>query len=231
MSALLVIFVLAVVVLVLQLGQQQRSLADQQERFSEQVSTLQQAEVIRSEMLLEIQADLKAAGIDVLVSENNSVISIPSELLGFEAASYDIEDEYQDVSLAIGTAVARAIEKDNRYKYLDTVFVEGHTDNVHFAGLEGAGNWGLSTFRAISLWTLWEDQLSRADQLARLRSADGSLLFSVSGYGETRPVNEKQSDSTNRAANRRIDLRFTIVRPSSQDLVEIEEQFSQRAEK
>lgn len=226
MSALLVIFVLAVVVLILQLGQQQQILKSQQEEFSRQVGTLQEAENVRAIMLEEIQKDLKASGIEVLVSENNSVISIPTKLLGFDKGAYDIKPENTKVSLAIGKAVAKAINVDDRTKYLDTVFVEGHTDNVQHSGLEGTGNWGLSTFRAIALWRLWDDQLKGTEQLSSLQSAEGKQLFSVSGYGETRPLSATQNTDAQREQNRRIDLRFTIVRPDAQDLKDIEVQFN-----
>lgn len=222
MSALLVIFILAVAALVLQLGNQQQRLEGQQESFTEQVNSLREAETVRAEMLHEIQDDLKDQGIEVYISENNSVISIPSELLGFDKGSYDIKDEYRDVSLKIGSAVSKAVQQDDRSKYLDTVFVEGHTDNADFSGLEGTGNWGLSTFRAISLWTLWEEELSQEQKLSELASADGNRLFSVSGYGETRPMTEDQATDTDRALNRRIDLRFTTVRPDSSELERIE---------
>lgn len=222
MSALLVIFILAVAALVLQLGNQQQRLEGQQESFTEQVNSLREAETVRAEMLHEIQDDLKDQGIEVYISENNSVISIPSELLGFDKGSYDIKDEYRDVSLEIGSAVSKAVQQDDRSKYLDTVFVEGHTDNADFSGLEGTGNWGLSTFRAISLWTLWEEELSQEQKLSELASADGNRLFSVSGYGETRPMTEDQATDTDRALNRRIDLRFTTVRPDASELERIE---------
>lgn len=222
MAALLFVFILAAVALMLQLVQAQESLAAQTEEFSSQVSNLRQAEDMRSEMLVEIKDELKAQGIEVIVSQNGSVISIPSELLGFDSASYEIEDEYEDVSLAIGTAIAGAVQRDDRAQYLDTVFVEGHTDNANYSGLEGTGNWGLSTFRAISLWRLWEDQLPASSQLADLSGPEGQPLFSVSGYGPTRPTSEDQTTETGAAANRRIDIRFTIMRPDSSVLEEIE---------
>lgn len=228
MSALLVIFILAVVILVLQLTEKQRALAaeqetvrEQRELFAAQVGTLREAELVRAEMLQEIQENLRAQGIEVIVSENNSVLSIPTALLGFESASYEIEEEFHDVSLAIGTAIADALAKDDRYKHLDTVFVEGHTDNVHFEGLEGTGNWGLSTFRAISLWRLWGEQLPQDKRLDSFVSTTGDPLFSTSGYAETRPATETQDTDAERAANRRIDIRFTVIRPSADDLSEI----------
>lgn len=222
MTSLLFIFILAVMALMLQLTQQQSALAEQQTKFSEQVSTLQTAEVVRAQMLEEIQNELKAAGIEVLVTENNSVLSIPSALLGFDAASYDIEKSYEKVSLSIGKAISRAIRKDERLKYLDTVFVEGHTDNVDFNGLEGTGNWGLSTFRAISLWTLWDKKLPENARLDSMLNSENRPLFSVSGYGQTRPVTKSQDTEKQLAANRRIDIRFTITRPDSSELINIE---------
>lgn len=221
MTALLFVFILAVMALMLQLTQQQKALTNQQDEFTEQISTLQTAELMRADMLREIKAELEDAGIEVLVTENHSVVSIPSSLLGFDASSHEIKKTYEPVSLAIGNAISAAISKDDRMDYLDTIFVEGHTDNLAFNGLDGAGNWGLSTFRAISLWKLWEEQLPRNSNLDSLTNVEGRPLFSVSGYGETRPATESQDSDKLRAANRRIDIRFTITRPDSDALLDI----------
>lgn len=232
MAALLAIFVLAVVVLALNLSSQQQALSSQQEAveaqhddFQQQIQELQSSEQVRAEMVHEIEEELERQGIEVHVSENNSVLSIPSAQLGFEAAEYEISSDYEDVSLTIGRAVSDAIRSGDRYEHLDTVFVEGHTDNVAFDGLQGTGNWGLSTFRAISLWGLWEEQLPESEQLSDLYSSSGHQLFSVSGYGETRPTTEDQDDDSERARNRRIDIRFTIVRPTSEDMEDLERDF------
>lgn len=227
MSALLVVFILAVVALVLQLNQKQSSLDEQQAHFSRQIGTLQNAESVRKAMVVDIQKTLKAKGLEVIVSEDSSVISIPSERLGFQASSYSIEDSHREVARAIGTVMSDALRDENRTKYFDTVFVEGHTDNRNFDGLEGTGNWGLSTFRAISLWNLWEEDLPKESQLGQLENANGSPLFSVSGYGETRPITSKQTTEAERSTNRRIDLRFTIVRPTAQDLLDLENKAKQ----
>ncbi|MOA58727.1 hypothetical protein D3C78_1831730 [compost metagenome] len=42
-------------------------------------------------------------------------------------------------------------------------------------------------------------------------------MFSVSGYGETRPVSAAQVTEDDFRENRRIDIRFTIRRPASAD--------------
>lgn len=227
MAALLAIFVLAVVVLALNLSSQQQTLEAQHDDFQQQIRDLQSSEQVRAELVHEIEEELERQGIKVRVSENNSVLSIPSEQLGFEAAEYEISSDYEDVSLTIGRAISQAIRAGDRYEHLDTVFVEGHTDNVTFDGLQGTGNWGLSTFRAISLWTLWEDQLPESEQLSDFYSSSGHRLFSVSGYGETRPTTEDQDEDSERARNRRIDIRFTIVRPTSEDMEDLEQDFAE----
>lgn len=228
MSALLVVFLLAVVVLALQVTQKQVELAQekkaaeqQRTEFASEIRTLSGAEDERAAMVEAIAADLRAQGIAVTVNEDNTVLSIPTELLGFEASSYEIDDGYHDVALAIGVAVGEHLRADDAFVSIDTVFIEGHTDNRAYNGLDGTGNWGLSTFRAISLWRLWESDLPQTDRLDALARPDGTPLFSVSGYGQTRPLMATQQSAEERAANRRIDIRFTEVGLTAEDLEEI----------
>ncbi|MCM1011828.1 MULTISPECIES: OmpA family protein [unclassified Brevibacterium] len=228
MTGVLFVFILVVVVLAIQLMQAQKDFKAQTDDLSEQIENSSKAETIRKDMLDEIRDQLESQGIEVVVAQNGSVISIPNDSLGFDRGSYEIKEQYKDESLAIGKVIATAIEQHNGAKFLDTVFVEGHTDNANYEGLEGTGNWGLSTFRAISLWKLWEDDLPSNEQLAKMQGPDGNPLFSVSGYGETRPMNDDQSTDAGAAANRRIDIRFTIMRADSDQLKEIEREVTER---
>lgn len=227
MSALLFVFILMLMVVIIRLQDQQQDLVvarqtvqEQETMFTAQIDSVRESELVRAQMLLEIQEQLAQRGIQVEVDETSSVLSIPTSLLGFDSGSYEIAEGKQRTALTIGQVVADVVAKDDRYRALDTVFVEGHTDNAPFAGLEGTGNWGLSTFRAISLWRLWESGAG-ASTLKELRSAAGEPLFSVSGYGETRPTGPDQTTEVARAENRRIDLRFTVVRPTADDLAAI----------
>ena len=208
MSALLVIFMLAAVILILQLMEKQKA-------FDQQVSQLEKAEQVRNDMLQEAVAELRKRGIKVEVSENHTVLRIPNELLGFDTGAYEVLPRYQATAQEIGEVINAVISKDDRVQYLDTVFVEGHTDNRPYNNTQIKGNWGLSTFRAISLWQFWSSELPEAARLNRLNNQDGDPLFSVSGYGETRPVNDQQSSEEDYRLNRRIDIRFTIRRPLS----------------
>lgn len=217
MSALLVVFILASVILILRLLEIQNELEQRQVQFEQELVELKKAEEVRRTILDEAVEELGRRGIKVEISENHTVLRIPNELLGFETGEYELQPRYASTALEIGEVLDRVISKDDRVDYLDTIFIEGHSDNRPFPGFMGKGNWGLSTFRAISLWQFWSSALPESQRLNRMRNLDGDPLFSVSGYGETRPVNDEQLTEDDFRVNRRIDIRFTIRRPASAD--------------
>jgi flagellar motor protein MotB len=226
MSGLLVIFILASVVLILQLMELQEEAEKKRVRLQEQVvevedeiSLLRKAEEVRRNILTEAAEILQKRGIQVEVSENSTVLRIPNQLLGFDTGADEIGRQYQDIAYEIGEVLHQLISKDDRSDYLDTVFVEGHTDSRGFYGdaCGSKGNWCLSTFRAISLWQFWEQALPANKRLGDLINVQGKTLFSVSGYAETRRVIENEKTPSDYSQNRRIDIRFTIRRPSSED--------------
>lgn len=235
MTALLTVFMLAAVALVFSLTQEQDALAQVRaeaeeakaaaeaaqargDRFDAILNNLSTSEEVRAELVAEIRESLAAQGIEVEIDAAHTVIRVPVELLGFDSGSSDIRPQHEGSALAIGAVISEALVKDERYRQLDTVFVEGHTDDVPMDSLYG-GNWGLSSNRAISLWRLWEGRLPV--DLGGLVGHAGERLFSVSGYAETRPVNVVQTTEDERAANRRIDIRFTEHRFSQDELAAI----------
>ncbi|MGI6408860.1 MAG: OmpA/MotB family protein [Thiopseudomonas sp.] len=218
MSALLVIFILAAIALMVQLMETEAELQKKVDELDEEIEVLQVAERVRKTILYEAAEELEKRGIQVIVSENDSVLRIPNDLLGFDTAAYDIHPDYQETAYSIGEVLHQVITRDDRVEYLDTLFVEGHTDNRPFAGFMGKGNWGLSTFRAISLWQYWDQTLPEQRSLSSMLNKENKPLFSVSGYGQTRPVTERQETEDELSANRRIDIRITIRRPKSEEL-------------
>lgn len=224
MAGLLVIFILASMALVLQLQ-------DKNEQVTQAIKEFQQAEKVRRTIVEEIVLDLEKADIEVFVSENHTVIHIPENVISFEQGRYDLprDQNIQSNALKIGEALGRAIRKDERWKYLDTVFVEGHTDNLPCPKrLCPMGNWGLSANRAIAVWRYWDETLDELSKLEPISNHVGDRLFSVSGYAETRPEAStigKESTRDGRAKNRRIDIRFTIRRPKIGDLKDIKAKF------
>jgi hypothetical protein len=57
--------------------------------------------------------------------------------------------------------------------------------------------------------------------MGTLKNANGKNLFSVSGYAATRRYQEIEETPEQRAKNRRIDIRFTIKRPTILELEKI----------
>lgn len=227
MSALLVIFILASVILILRLMEIQNELEHKQTKFEEEIVALKQAEQVRRTILEEAAETLRKRGIKVEVSQNHTVLSIPNELLGFETGAFEISPTYQAQAREIGEVLNMVISRDDRVGFLDTIFVEGHTDNRAMQGFMGKGNWGLSTFRAISLWQFWETSLTGDKQLSRLKNQDEHPLFSVSGYAETRPAIADQLTAEDFSRNRRIDIRFTIRRPDSTQYEQVKERLQE----
>ncbi|SFG68445.1 OmpA/MotB family protein [Neptunomonas qingdaonensis] len=217
MSSLLIIFILAAVVLIVQLMEIQEKLEERQQKFTQEVEFLKEAEGVRRTILQEAAEMLIKRGIQVSVSENETVLSISNDILGFKTGAYEVGLRYQSTALQIGEVLSEVIRSGNRSDYLDTIFIEGHTDDRPTAGFMGKGNWGLSAFRAISLWQFWDKALLPGSQLDELRNKELLPLFSVSGYAETRPVTDKQETEEEYSLNRRVDIRFTIRRPNSAD--------------
>lgn len=214
MSGLLVIFIMASLALILELIQVQEKLKQTQVEVTEAIKEIAKAEQVRRDILYEIKEDLLQKNILVEVSDNDSVLRIPDEQLSFRTNEYTIPPERasQMIAAEIGDALYNSITKEDRFKYLDTVFVEGHTDSR--PSPRHLGNWGLSTFRAISIWNFWNEQLEQKQALSGLKNHDGKPLFSVSGYAETRPVNLTERSEEELQQNRRIDIRFTVKRPT-----------------
>jgi len=214
MAGLLILFVLACAVLVLNLTQKQKD-------FDKQIEELRQADTVRRNILYEIKEKLERKGISVIVNENDSLVSISSDLLGFASGDYEIRQQYKKTALDIGQVLAEVIRKEDRTQFLDTVFVEGHTDKLRTTFYGDKGNWGLSAYRAISLWEFWNNELDPGHRLDILRNHANKLLFSVSGYGKTRPVTLTQATPQERRENRRIDIRFTIRHPDLSDFEKV----------
>lgn len=207
MSGLLVVFVLACLVLIMELVQTRAAV-------SAAIENLQYAEQIRRTLLEEAAAELRARDIPVQISDNYSVLRIPNELLGFDAGEADIQPRYYKTATEIGHVLNKVITKDERSRYLDTIFLEGHTDIRSFSGPKG--NWGLSSYRAISLWEFWNQALAENERLDRLRNHMQQPLFSISGYAASRPIVSDQQNEDDYRRNRRIDIRFTVRRPELQ---------------
>lgn len=215
MSGLLVIFILAAIALIIELTQKTQQIDDS-------IEELKRAEQARQNIIVEMQEELAKKNIIVEIADNDTVIRIPESTLGFASGEDQIPDNegMQIAVREIGRVLHQAIIKQERFQYLDTVFVEGHTDSEGI-WYRGKGNWGLSADRAISVWKVWKEELMLKPNLDVLNNAYGQKLFSVSGYAATRRVDLIEETDEQKARNRRIDIRFTVKKPSIAEIESI----------
>ncbi|MGF1792897.1 OmpA family protein [Photobacterium profundum] len=215
MSALLVIFILAAVALIIELTQKTNDV-------EAGIEELKKAEQARKDIIYDVREELAKRNVIVEIADNDTVIRIPERTLTFASGKHSIpkNPETQKAVRDIGAVLHSAIRKNERFKYLDTVFVEGHTDSdgIHY---RGKGNWGLSVDRAISVWNVWQSEVELTPKLGDLENAFSHKLFSVSGYAQTRRVNTVEVTNEDKSQNRRIDIRFTVKKPSIEDLERI----------
>lgn len=216
MSALLVIFILAVLALIIELTQRTQDI-------DAGIEELKKAEQARQDIIREVKDELAKQNIKVVIADNETVIRIPEETLSFKSGQDLIPEGMTESVMNIGVILHTAIMKNERFRYLDTVFIEGHTDSIpiKFGKYWTKGNWGLSADRAITVWKLWSDEIDVTPSLNELLNHSEEKLFSVSGYAATRRVQLDESSPEQRAKNRRIDIRFTVKMPSIEDLESI----------
>lgn len=216
MSALLVIFILAVLALIIELTQRTQDI-------DAGIEELKKAEQARQDIIREVKDELAKQNIKVVIADNETVIRIPEETLSFKSGQDLIPENMIESVKNIGVILHTAIIKNERFKYLDTVFIEGHTDSIpiKFGKYKEKGNWGLSADRSITIWNLWRENSDVTPSFDDLLNHSEENLFSVSGYAATRRIELIEKTREQRAKNRRIDIRFTVKMPSIEDLESI----------
>ena len=210
MSGMLIIFILLCITLLFKLSKME-------EEVYANIKELERAHGIRSEILQEISTELKVHGIKVEISDNDTVLRIPESAFHFETGSYTITDNMRQTAEQIGRSLYTAIAKEQRWRELETVFVEGHTDSRRALSYR-MDNWELSALRAISLWQFWINRTDYGDALQKLTNREGKHLFSVSGYAATRRAEEMEISEEAMLKNRRIDIRITTRQPSIMEI-------------
>jgi flagellar motor protein MotB len=194
------------------------------ETQKEVVRKLTDTEQIRNELLLRLKRELKQAKIEVEVDTQHGVLRLTEKAVLFETAADTLQEKYENNLKTIGRVLSEIIPcysysptpQANCFDYVNTrgkvdaIFIEGHTDNVPMRSATIKDNWELSASRAIAAYRL----VVPTSVLMSLRNTSGQPIFSVSGYGEGRPVEgHNHATPTADEVNRRIDLRFIMTPP------------------
>lgn len=184
------------------------------------------ADRARRQILIAIRKDLQQKNLSVSKDASRGVLYIPEDVIGFKTGSARLDARnfrkvqilsqilakhmYCYASNNVQDSVCQKVNP-NRYQ-LDAVFIEGHTDNQQYWGDKtGFRNRELATNRSNVVY----DILVRENKvLQAMRNTRNESIFSISGYGDMRPVaGHEHTKPTNDAANRRIELRFLFRQP------------------
>ena len=199
MSGLLAIFILVLSYFIL--------------NFTQATAQLTQNDITRAELLHFMQRELEREGIKVTVDDRHGILRIAEGVL-FDVGLADVKPQGQIVIRKLSAVLAVALEAEQFKGRVETIFIEGHTDNVPISNGVFPSNWELSAKRAINTWLT----MSGANpQLTTLRNDKDEMIFSVSGYADTRPIAANTSEA-GRNDNRRIDIRFSMAPPSEEDM-------------
>lgn len=181
--------------------------------FSQATAQLTQNDIKREELLTTIHKELEENGVKVIVDEKHGVLRIPEGVM-FDVGRADIKSEGQKILITLGQILEKTLKLEQFEGEVETVFIEGHTDNIPISNGEFPSNWELSTKRAINTWLLMG---SVSPNLQQIKNKRTQLIFSCSGYADTRPIADNNTED-GRRKNRRIDVRFSMSPPVDEDM-------------
>lgn len=166
---------------------------------------------LREQMLKTVERDMQEQGVQVYIDTKQGVLRIPESVL-FESGEATIKPEGFDAIQKLSLALNNMLNKKEYKEAIETIFIEGHTDNVPIENEFFHSNWELSTQRAINTWNLMRADVKPLEQAVNINN---DPIFSCSGYAETRPVKNGLdiNSEEGRRANRRIDIRFVMMPP------------------
>ncbi|MEJ5242385.1 MAG: OmpA family protein [Desulfomicrobiaceae bacterium] len=231
MSSLLFVFIITLMAYVLnfhratqETQQKQHVLQEERDHLSAVIDDLTNSRRLRTEMLEHIRRELEMRGMRVEVDSEHGILHLTEETLQFETGRADLPADQLLRLAKVGEVLAEVLPcyvaspppgplcNPLHAGKLESVFVEGHTDNVPYGRGIFKDNWDLSAQRAMYIYRTMVKEFQPA--LAQLLNADGFPIFGVAGYGEGRPrPGHHHQTPVSDPANRRIDLRFIMMPP------------------
>jgi chemotaxis protein MotB len=258
MVGVVFIFILMVLALSLVVATQKTIPADRFNKIADLAKQLSGARAItflkdaakadqqRTMILEKIRVNLKSYNINVEIDKSNGTLRLPSSKL-FEPTHATPTAEGRAVIQRIGSALAEIIPcylantkiskncpQKEEGNYLSAVYIEGHTDVEPLNKVVDRfrNNWDLSAARAIEAHQI----ILQSDlKIESLRTPEGKSLIGVSGYAETRPVDESLTLEQRRGelvkeADRRIEIRLIMSVDSkalNQNIIQIDDKINE----
>lgn len=181
-------------------------------------------------LLQQVKKSLAEKGVVVDIDTVKGVLRVPESAVTFGVGMNTLDESNIDKVDLIGSVlekelacyqaanmkIERCVKLNPNGNRLDAVFIEGHTDNQTYRGdSTGRRNRQLSTARSNAVY---DAMVVGNPALEGLENDKGERLFSLSGYGASRPLpGHEHAEPTNDPANRRIEFRFIMTPPAISD--------------
>jgi len=214
MTGLLIIFILALLYYIISFSTEANQLQNEKNIYKQTLYLIQNKHEIRAKLLTIIQEELKKKGFLVTVDEKQGILHLEEGIL-FDSGKAEIKPKGKKLLKALSSILFEILNKQEFKETIETIFIEGHTDNIPINTVQFPSNWELSTKRAINTWRFLA---STNENFYNLKNINSQFIFSCSGYADTRPI-AANNNIEGRKKNRRIDFRFTLTSPSTNKLV------------
>ncbi|ANO34108.1 hypothetical protein A6E01_07920 [Vibrio breoganii] len=231
MSGLMFIFIITLAIFVIDFLIASREHEEKMQELTQILEKLDENNQMRGAMLTDMQEALAKRSIEVDIDIEHGVLRLNENAIRFTTGSADLRGEQLERLEVVAEVLSEILpcygsnQPDNgkcleetRGK-IDSVFIEGHTDNVPIGGRLAnryKDNWELSADRA--MFTYREIAKSQPI-LISMQNVNAQPVISVSGYGEGRPVpGHEYAYPKSDPINRRIDFRFIMTPPTATDV-------------
>jgi chemotaxis protein MotB len=171
----------------------------------DEYSALEQDAAQSKEQLAKLQKELEEAkkgltangigeGVEILPGPDNSLTYRVADQLLFDSGSTDIREN--------GKKALLQIAKQIMDKHYQNIRIDGHTDSdpvVHTKSKFPLGNYELSLERALAVFGVL--------------TKDGKVpenLFTIAGFGPSRPVAKGDASDAAKAKNRRVEIHVAV---------------------
>ncbi|MEZ8946204.1 flagellar motor protein MotB [Vibrio sp. 10N.222.54.B12] len=227
MSGLMFIFIITLAIFVVDFLVASKEQEEKMSQLTQVLNQLDENNIMRGQMLSDMQEAMAKKSVEVEIDQEHGVLRLNENSVRFDTGASRLSDEQMNRLSVVADVLSEILpcygenQLDNgkclpetRGK-IDSVFVEGHTDNVPITGRlrqTYRDNWELSAHRAMFTYRAMTKE---QPLLAEMLNSNGQPVISVSGYGEGRPVpGHSYKVPTNDPINRRIDFRFIMKPPS-----------------
>lgn len=180
------------------LEEREKALAEYKARARQLEAIKQRFERLRAKL-----QQLTNLGLKVDIRNNRMIISLPGDVL-FASGRSKLTKQGEDVLAKVSSVIGADASLRARYYQ-----VAGHTDNKPLKGGVFGDNWGLSLMRARSVLLYMIDPETGKMPINK---------WSASGYGETDPIANNDSD-VGRQKNRRCEI---VVVPSAEEMLDLQ---------